>query len=122
MTCSELTPLPFPACATTLILPEAVTAPSAPPHAVRLRNLATDRRERLVATVDGGGTLTVTLPQPLVAGHEYALELLDNDGTEALHELTLCGDTGYVVRLRPVLELGPDGLPVVVGTVTLACP
>lgn len=120
MTCNEITPLPFPACVTELILPEA-TGPTAPPHVARIRNLATDRRERVTAVVDGGGTVTVTLPQPLQAGHEYALELLDV-GTDERHELTLCGLTAYVVRLRPVVEYDGDGNPIQQTTAVLICP
>lgn len=120
MTCPDLATLPFPACALELVLPFA-TGPTAPPHVVRLRNLATDRRERVPASVDSNGTVTVTLTQPLVAGHEYSLELLDVPGDDR-HDLTLCDQTSPVVRLRPVLEYDAAGLPVQVASVILQCP
>lgn len=119
MTCDEITTLPFPACATELGI--GTTDPTAPPHAVRLRNLATDRRERLPASVDGLGFVSVVLPRPLVAGHEYTLELVDNDGSEGVHLLTLCSQTAAVVRLRPVLEYDQNGEPVQVAWVNLQC-
>lgn len=119
MTCDYIDTLPFPACATELVL--VVAQPTAPPHVARIRNLATDRRERVPATVDGLGTVTVTLPQPLQAGHEYTLELLD-DGTDVRHDFALCDLTAPVVRLRPVLEYDGDGAPVQQTTAVLQCP
>lgn len=119
MTCDEITTLPFPACAVELYI--GTTGPTAPPHSIRLRNLATDRRERLPANVDGLGFVSVVLPHPLVAGHEYTLELIDNDGSETVHALTLCSQTANKVRLRPVLEYDQNGEPVQVDTVFLTC-
>lgn len=119
MTCDEITTLPYPACATELLV--GTTTVTAPPHVVRLRNLATDRRERLPATVDGLGFVTVVLPRPLVAGHEYLLQLIDDDGSEGVHDLTLCSQTAPAVRLRPVLEYDANGEPVQVAFVTLQC-
>jgi hypothetical protein len=119
MTCNEITPQPFPACATTLIV--GTTTPTASDHRAQLRNLATDRIEQHVATIDGLGVVTVTLNACLQAGHEYALELWDyNTSPVDQHLITLCGHTAAVVRLRPVLIYDTDGDPVG-GTWTLTC-
>lgn len=120
MTCDQLDFLPFPACATILTLPEVIHVPTAPPHQARLRNLATDRRERTIATVDPSGTVTVILTTPLVAGHEYLLEILDLPD-DAPHELASCGHSSTYARLRPVQEFDGDGQPITATTVTLQC-
>lgn len=120
MTCSEITTRPFPCCATEIVVGTVVT-PSAPPHVARLRNLATDRVIRADVSLDGLNVLTVLLDQPLQCGHEYVLELLDADGTDAVHELSLCTQTGYAVRLRPVLEYTSAGEPITTTTVQLTC-
>lgn len=120
MTCDEILTRPFPACATEFLV--GTTDVTANPHQVRLRNLATDRRERFPATVDGLGFVSFVLPRPLVAGHEYTLELVDADGSEGVHQITLCSQTSTIVRLRPVLEYDQNGDPVQVPYVSLQCP
>ena len=120
MTCSEINPRPYPSCATTLVV--GTTTPTANDHRAQLRNLATDRIQQHLAVIDGLGTVTVLLSEPLQAGHEYALELWDYGSSPvSQHELTLCGETGYVVRLRPVLIYDAAGDVLTTPTWTLSC-
>ena len=120
MICSEINTRPFPCCATEIVVGTVVT-PTAPPHVARIRNLATDRVIRATVSIDGIGLLTVLLDAPLQCGHEYVLELIDGDGTDAVHELTVCSQNGYAVRLRPVQEYGSDGEPIVTTFAQLSC-
>lgn len=120
MTCNEITTQPFPSCVTTLIV--GTTTLTANDHRAQLRNLATDRIEQHVASIDGGGVVTVTLGAPLQSGHEYALELWDyNTSPLDQHEITLCAQTSYVVRLRPVLIFDTNLQPLAPTSWTLTC-
>jgi len=120
MTCSDIVTAPYPACATTLYI--GTTNPTAPPHRAHLRNLATGRMQEVEATVDGTGVI-VNLAAPLQPGHEYTVELWDyNQNPNTAHEITICGMTGYVVRIRPEVIYGPDGLPISDDTAVIQCP
>ena len=120
MTCSDIVTAPYPSCATTLYI--GTTNPTAPPHRVHLRNLATGRMQEVEASVNGVD-IVVTLSEPLQAGHEYTVELWDyNQNPNEAHEIAICDQLGYVVRIRPQVIYGPDGLPITDDTAVIQCP
>jgi hypothetical protein len=124
MTCQEIDTLPFPSCATTLLVGNIAGGTANPVHRARLRNAATGRLQEAETTVEPlTFAVTVNLSEPLQEGHEYLLEIWDHDTIPAeRHEVTLCSTTASVVRLRPVLIYGPDGEPSAPTTVVLQCP